>query len=204
MDSICEACLTRRVSAGTSANLTAYEVTPTAIADVLLIEPEVFGDERGFFFESYNTRSFKRYTGLEVDFVQDNHSRSSRYVLRGLHYQIRHPQGKLARVILGRVCDVVVDLRRSSSTFGRWVSEELSAENKRQLWIPAGFAHGFVVLSDTADFVYKTTDYYDRDAERTINAERSDLAIDWRLDREPLVAAKDKAGTRFRYAETFA
>ena len=180
------------------------KVTPTAIADVLLIEPEVFGDERGFFFESYNTRSFKRCTGLEVDFVQDNHSRSSRYVLRGLHYQIRHPQGKLARVILGRVCDVVVDLRRSSSTFGRWVSEELSAENKRQLWIPAGFAHGFVVLSDTADFVYKTTDYYDRDAERTIMWNDPDLAIDWRLDREPLVAAKDKAGTRFRDAETFA
>lgn len=179
------------------------KVIPTAIADVLLIEPEVFGDERGFFFESYNARSFKRYAGLEVDFVQDNHSRSSRYVLRGLHYQIRHAQGKLVRVTLGRVRDVAVDLRRSSPTFGRWVSEELSAENKRQLWIPAGFAHGFVALSDAADFLYKTSDYYDRDAERTIVWNDPDLAIDWRLDQEPLVAAKDKTGARFRDAETF-
>jgi len=179
------------------------KVTQTAIADVLLLEPEVFGDQRGFFFESYNARLFKRDTGLEVTFVQDNHSRSSRHVLRGLHYQIRHAQGKLVRVILGRVRDVAVDLRRSSPTFGRWVSEELSAENQWQLWIPAGFAHGFVVLSDVADFLYKTTDYYDRDAERTIMWNDPDLAIDWRLDQEPVVAKKDSAGARFRDAETF-
>ncbi|MEO8188437.1 MAG: dTDP-4-dehydrorhamnose 3,5-epimerase [Burkholderiaceae bacterium] len=179
------------------------KVTQTAIADVLLLEPEVFGDQRGFFFESYNARSFKRDTGLEVTFVQDNHSRSSRHVLRGLHYQIRHAQGKLVRVILGRVRDVAVDLRRSSPTFGRWVSEELSAENQWQLWIPPGFAHGFVVLSDVADFLYKATDYYDRDAERTIVWNDPDLAIDWRLDQEPLVEPKDRIGARFRDAETF-
>ncbi len=179
------------------------KVTPTAIADVLLIEPEVFGDERGFFFESYNARSFRRDTGLEVTFVQDNHSRSSRHVLRGLHYQIRHAQGKLVRVISGRVRDVAVDLRRSSPTFGRWVSEELSAENKRQLWIPAGLAHGFVALSDTADFLYKTSDYYDRGSERTIVWNDPDLAIEWRLEQEPLVAPKDRVGARFRDAETF-
>ena len=179
------------------------KVSPTAIPDVLLIEPEVFGDQRGFFFESYNARAFKRATGLEVTFVQDNHSRSSRHVLRGLHYQIRHAQGKLVRVTLGTVRDVAVDLRRSSRTYGRWISEELSAENKRQLWIPVGFAHGFVVLSDSADFVYKTTDYYDREAERTIIWNDPDLAIDWRLEQEPLLAAKDIAGARFREAETF-
>lgn len=179
------------------------KVTPTAIAAVLLIEPEVFDDQRGFFFESYNAHSFKRDTGLEVTFVQDNHSRSSRHVLRGLHYQIRRAQGKLVRVVSGRVRDVAVDLRRSSPTFGRWVSEELSAENKRQLWIPAGFAHGFVVLSDSADLLYKTSDYYDRDAERTIAWNDSDLAIDWQLDQEPLVDAKDRVGVRFQDAETF-
>lgn len=180
------------------------KVTPTAIAAVLLIEPQVFDDQRGFFFESYNARSFKRDTGLEVTFVQDNHSRSSRHVLRGLHYQVHRTQGKLVRVISGRVRDVAVDLRRSSPTFGRWVSEELSAENKRQLWIPAGFAHGFVVLSDAADFLYKTSDYYDRDAERTIAWNDPDLAIDWQFDQEPLVDARDKAGARFQDAETFA
>jgi dTDP-4-dehydrorhamnose 3,5-epimerase len=179
------------------------KVTPTAIAAVLLIEPEVFDDQRGFFFESYNARSFKRDTGLEVTFVQDNHSRSSRHVLRGLHYQIQRAQGKLVRVVSGRVRDVAVDLRRSSPTFGRWVSEDLSAENKRQLWIPAGFAHGFVVLSDSADLLYKTSDYYDRDAERTIAWNDSDLAIDWQLDQEPLVDAKDRVGARFQDAETF-
>lgn len=179
------------------------KVSPTAIPDVLLIEPEVFGDQRGFFFESYNARAFKQATGLGVTFVQDNHSRSSQNVLRGLHYQMRHAQGKLVRVILGTVRDVAVDLRRSSRTYGRWISEELSAENKRQLWIPAGFAHGFVVLSDTADFVYKATEYYDRDAERTIMWNDPDLAIDWRLEHEPLLAAKDMAGARFRDAETF-
>jgi len=179
------------------------KVTPTAITDVLLIEPEVFVDQRGFFFESYNARSLKRDTGLEISFVQDNHSRSSRNVLRGLHYQIRSVQGKLVRVTFGCVLDVAVDLRRSSPTFGRWVCEELSAENKRQLWIPAGFAHGFVVLSDAADFLYKTTDYYDGAAERTIAWNDPDLAIDWRLDQEPLVAPKDRAGIRFRDAETF-
>ena len=179
------------------------KVSPTAIPDVLLIEPEVFGDQRGFFFESYNARAFKQATGLEVTFVQDNHSRSSQNVLRGLHYQVRQTQGKLVRVIFGTVRDVAVDLRRSSQTYGRWISEELSAENKRQLWIPAGFAHGFVVLSDTADFVYKATDYYDRDAERTIIWNDPDLAIDWRLEHEPVLAAKDMAGARFRDAETF-
>ena len=179
------------------------KVTPTAIAAVLLIEPEVFDDQRGFFLESYNARLFKQDTGLEVTFVQDNHSRSSRLVLRGLHYQIQRAQGKLVRVVSGRVRDVAVDLRRSSPTFGRWVSEELSAENKRLLWIPAGFAHGFVVLSDAADLLYKTSDYYDRDAERTIAWNDPDLAIDWQLDQEPVMDGKDKVGVRFQDAETF-
>ncbi|HFQ90621.1 MAG TPA: dTDP-4-dehydrorhamnose 3,5-epimerase, partial [Desulfobulbus sp.] len=155
------------------------EVRPTEIPDVLVIEPRVFGDERGFFFESFNQRTWEEKTGLSTRFVQENHSRSGRHVLRGLHYQIRQPQGKLVRVILGTVFDVAVDLRRSSPTFGRWVGRELSAENRRQMWIPEGFAHGFVVLSEAAEFLYLTTDYYAPEYERAVIWNDPDLAIDW-------------------------
>ena len=137
-----------------------FHVTPSALPEVLILEPKVFGDERGFFFESYNRRDFAQATGVQVEFVQDNHSRSAKNVLRGLHYQVQQPQGKLVRVVQGEVYDVAVDVRKSSAHFGRWVGVQLGAENKRQLWIPAGFAHGFAVLSDTAEFLYKTTDYY--------------------------------------------
>lgn len=163
----------------------------------------VFGDDRGFFFESFNLRLFREKTGLSPDFVQDNHSRSSKNVLRGLHYQIRQPQGKLVRVIAGQVFDVAVDLRRSSPTFGKWAGTTLSAENKRELWIPAGFAHGFLVLSDSADFVYKTTDYYAPEYERSLLWSDPDIGIDWPLQGEPTLAAKDRVGARFRNAETF-
>ena len=180
------------------------KVTATAIPDVLLIEPKVFGDARGFFFESYNEKAFGAATGLDVRFVQDNHSRSARGVLRGLHYQVKQPQGKLVRVIRGAVFDVAVDVRRSSPTFGRWVGEELSEENRRQLWIPAGFAHGFLVLSDSADFVYKTTDYYAPEYERCIAWNDGTLAIDWPLGTPPQVSAKDAAGASWDGAETAA
>ncbi|MGP1680372.1 MAG: dTDP-4-dehydrorhamnose 3,5-epimerase, partial [Burkholderiales bacterium] len=156
-------------------------VTPTAIADVLVIEPKVYADERGFFFESYNARAFAQATGVAAKFVQDNHSRSVRNTLRGLHYQIQQPQGKLVRVVAGEVFDVVVDLRRGSPTFGLWVGERLSAENKTMMWIPSGLAHGFLALSDYADFLYKTTDYWAPQHERTLLWNDPDLAIDWPL-----------------------
>ncbi len=176
---------------------------PTEIPDVLILEPRVFGDARGFFLESFNARSFRGATGLDVAFVQDNHSRSARGVLRGLHYQIAQPQGKLVRVARGCVFDVAVDLRRTSPTLGRWVGVELSDADHRQLWIPPGFAHGFVVLSETADFLYKTTDYYAPEHERTIAWDDPALAIAWPLEAEPLLSAKDRAGTPFAQAELF-
>lgn len=179
------------------------KTTPTRIPDVLIIEPEVFGDERGFFFESFNKKAFAEATGTCAEFVQDNHSRSAKGVLRGLHYQIKQPQGKLVRVVSGEVLDVVVDIRKSSATFGQWVSVKLSAENKRQVWVPEGFAHGFVVLSETADFLYKTTGYYAPEHERCIFWDDADLAIDWQYKGEPLVSAKDVQGASFSEAETF-
>ena len=178
-------------------------VTPTAIADVLVIEPRVFADERGFFFESYNERAFTQATGIAAKFVQDNHSRSVKNTLRGLHYQIQQPQGKLVRVVAGEIYDVVVDLRRSSLTFGKWVGHHLSAENKSMVWIPAGFAHGFAVLSDYADFLYKTTDYWAPQHERTLLWNDPDLAIAWPLAGEPILAVKDQAGKRLSEAEVF-
>ena len=178
-------------------------VTPTAIAGVLVIEPKVYADERGFFFESYNERAFAQATGIAAKFVQDNHSRSVKNTVRGLHYQIRQPQGKLVRVVAGEIFDVVVDLRRSSPTFGRWSGHHLSAENKNMLWIPAGLAHGFAVLSDTADFLYKTTDYWAPQHERTLLWNDTDLAIAWPLAGEPILAAKDGAGQRLSEAEVF-
>jgi dTDP-4-dehydrorhamnose 3,5-epimerase len=178
--------------------------TPLAIPDVVLIEPKVFGDERGFFFESFNQKRFEEAIGKPVQFVQDNHSRSAKNVLRGLHYQIQHPQGKLVRVVQGEVFDVAVDLRKSSPTFGKWVGEILSADNKRQLWIPEGFAHGFVVLSDTAEFLYKTTDYYAPAYERCILWNDQVLKIEWPVGIQPILSAKDCQGKAFVDAEVFA
>ena len=177
-------------------------VQPTRIPEVLVIEPRVFGDERGFFLESFHEREMCS-LGVNAHFVQDNHSRSARNVLRGLHYQIRHAQGKLVRVVSGKVFDVAVDLRRSSPTFGQWVGVELSAENKRIFWLPPGFAHGFVVLSETADFLYKATDYYAPEFERTILWNDPDLGIKWPLVGEPIISAKDATDTPFRDAEVF-
>jgi dTDP-4-dehydrorhamnose 3,5-epimerase len=179
-------------------------IVRTDIPDVLIIEPKVFGDSRGFFFESFNQRQFEQLTGFVPSFVQDNHSRSARGVLRGLHYQIQQPQGKLVRVIAGEVFDVCVDMRRSSPTFGKSVCVSLSAENHRQLWIPPGFAHGFLVTSESADFVYKTTDYYAPEHERAVLWNDPTLAIAWPLQGEPLLSAKDKAGIPLAQAETFA
>jgi dTDP-4-dehydrorhamnose 3,5-epimerase len=172
----------------------------------LILQPQVFGDARGFFFESFNQREFERATGLQgVQFVQDNHSQSARGVLRGLHYQIQHPQGKLVRVVRGEVFDVAVDLRRSSPTFGRWVGLTLSADDKRQLWIPPGFAHGFLVLSESAEFLYKTTDYWYPEHERSLRWDDPTLAIDWPLGGQlPVLAAKDAKGASFNEAEVFA
>ncbi len=178
-------------------------VTPTAIADVLVIEPKVFGDERGFFFESYNERAFAEATGVSAKFVQDNHSRSVKNTLRGLHYQIRRPQGKLVRVVVGEVFDVVVDIRRSSPTFGKWAGECLSADNKKMIWVPAGLAHGFAVLSDYADFLYKTTDYWAPEYERTLLWNDPDIGVVWPIKGEPILAAKDKTGKRLVEAEVF-
>ncbi|HLH09339.1 MAG TPA: dTDP-4-dehydrorhamnose 3,5-epimerase [Terriglobales bacterium] len=175
---------------------------PTAIPDVLIIEPKVFGDSRGFFFESYNSRELEK-IGIKCHFVQDNHSRSCRNVLRGLHYQLRQPQGKLVRVVSGEVFDVAVDIRRTSPTFGKWTGVTLSGENKKVFWIPPGFAHGFVVLSDSADFLYKATDFYSPADERTILWNDPQLAIQWRLVGEPIISAKDAAGRLFRDAEVF-
>lgn len=181
------------------------KITPTAIPDILLIEPQVFGDARGFFFESYNARKFSELTGLQPDFVQDNHSRSEQHVLRGLHYQIKQAQGKLVRVCAGEVYDVAVDLRKSSATFGHWVGMHLSAENKHSAWIPPGFAHGFVVLSESAEFLYKTTDYWAPEHERCIAWNDPDLAIDWHLGgATPKLSGKDQAGVAFSRAESFA
>ena len=180
-----------------------YTVTKTAIPEVLILEPKVFGDARGFFFESFNARDFAQATGLNVDFVQDNHSKSSQGVLRGLHYQIQHAQGKLVRVVQGEVFDVAVDLRRSSPTFGRWVGERLSADNHKQLWVPPGFAHGFVVLSESAEFLYKTTDYWYPEHERSLRWNDPAIGIDWPLAGQPLLAAKDAAAVSLQEAELF-
>lgn len=175
----------------------------TAIPDVLMLEPRVFGDERGFFLESFNARGFREATGLDLNFVQDNHSRSARNVLRGLHYQVRQPQGKLVRCVQGRVFDVAVDLRRGSATFGRWVGQELSEQNKLELWVPPGFAHGFVVLSESADFLYKTTDYYAPEHERCIAWNDAELGIEWPIEGEPILSDKDRLGARLSEAEVF-
>jgi len=180
--------------------------TRTDIPDVFILEPRVFGDARGFFFESFNAKAFREATGVTADLVQDNHSKSARGVLRGLHYQIQQPQGKLVRVVSGEVYDVAVDLRRSSPTFGRWVGTHLSGDNKRQFWVPAGFGHGFIVLSETAEFLYKTTDYYSPAHERAIVWNDPDLAIDWPLPEglvEPLLSDKDRRASRFKDAELF-
>lgn len=180
-------------------------VIATGIPDLLIIEPKVFGDDRGFFFESFNAKRFAEATGVESIFVQDNHSKSARHVLRGLHYQIKQAQGKLVRAVMGEVFDVAVDIRKNSPTFGQSFGLVLSAENKRMLWIPPGFAHGFVVLSETAEFLYKTTDYWAPEYERSILWNDPDLAIDWRLaGAEPILSAKDQAGTLLKDAEVFA
>ena len=176
------------------------KVTPTAIADLLLLEPKVFGDTRGFFLESFNARDFAEATGLKVEFVQDNHSRSGKGVLRGLHYQLEEPQGKLVRVVRGAVFDVAVDVRQSSPTFGQWVGVELTEDNHRQLWLPPGIAHGFLVLSDTADFLYKTTAFYAPQHERCIAWNDPQLAIGWPLAGTPLVSPKDAAGASWQQA----
>jgi len=175
----------------------------TAIPEVLVIEPAVFGDARGFFLESWNQRAFDAAVGREVRFVQDNHSASGRGVLRGLHYQVKQPQGKLVRVVAGEVYDVAVDLRRSSPTFGRWVGERLSAANRRMMWVPIGFAHGFLVLSDSAEFLYKTTDYYAPEHERTLLWNDPRLGIDWPLDGAPILKPKDAEGAPLARADTF-
>jgi len=180
------------------------QIQTTAIPDVLIIEPKVFGDERGFFFESFNERRFTELTGVKPSFVQDNHSKSAKNVLRGLHYQIQQPQGKLVRVIAGEVFDVAVDIRKSSPTFGHWVGVTLSADNKRQLWMPAGFAHGFVVTSASAEFLYKTTDYWAPEFERSILWNDPAIGIEWPIDAEPLLSGKDKVGKLLAEAEVFA
>ncbi|GAA5182557.1 dTDP-4-dehydrorhamnose 3,5-epimerase [Niveibacterium umoris] len=181
------------------------KVTATALPEVLILEPKVFGDARGFFMESFNANTFRDATGLDVQFVQDNHSRSSRGVLRGLHYQLQQPQGKLVRVAKGRVFDVAVDMRKSSPRFGQWVGVELSEENHRQLWVPAGFAHGFVVLSESADFLYKTTDYYAPAHERCLKWDDPSVGVAWPLDGlEPSLSAKDQQGRALADCDTFA
>jgi len=179
------------------------KATPTRLPGVLILEPKVFGDERGFFYESFNARAFQDATGLDVSFVQDNHSRSQQGVLRGLHYQLENTQGKLVRVIAGEVLDVAVDIRRSSPHFGQWEAVHLSAENNRQLWIPEGFAHGFVVLSESAEFLYKTTDYYTPSAERCIRWDDPTLAIDWQFAGVPQLSAKDLNGKTLHEADLF-
>ena len=178
-------------------------VVETSLPGVVILEPKVYGDDRGFFYESFNARTFKQATGLERNFVQDNHSRSQKGVLRGLHYQLVDTQGKLVRVTAGEVLDVAVDIRRSSPNFGRWVGVRLSAQNHRQLWVPEGFAHGFVVLSEYAEFLYKTTDYYQPSAERCIAWNDPTLAIDWQLTETPQLSVKDQAGKRLVEADLF-
>ncbi|SAL65078.1 dTDP-4-dehydrorhamnose 3,5-epimerase [Caballeronia udeis] len=182
----------------------AIHVTATALPEVKLIEPKIFGDARGYFYESFNGREFAGNVAPDVEFVQDNHSRSARGVLRGLHYQIEHAQGKLVRVVEGEVFDVAVDIRRRSPDFGKWVGVKLSGENRRQLWVPPGFAHGFLVLSESAQFLYKTTDYWYSDHERSILWNDPEIGIEWPLEIEPLLAAKDVAGKRLVEAEHFA
>lgn len=179
------------------------KVTPTRLPEVLLIEPKVFGDERGFFLESYNQRVFREAAGIDANFVQDNHSRSGRNVLRGLHYQLKQPQGKLVRVVAGEVFDVAVDLRRSSPCYGRWAGQRLSADNKRMLWIPPGFAHGFLAMSEFAEVLYKTTDYYAPAHERCVLWNDPDIGVDWPLAGEPLISEKDGRGVALKLAETF-
>ena len=179
------------------------KVIHTAIPDLLIIAPKVFGDDRGFFFESFSKRKFAELTGRHVDFVQDNHSRSTQNVLRGLHYQIQHPQAKLVRVVQGAVLDVAVDIRKNSPTFGQHVSMELSAENKVMLWVPEGFAHGFLTLTETAEFLYKTTDYWFPEHERCIRWDDPSLAIDWKLQAAPIVSGKDAQGKKLGAAELF-
>ena len=179
------------------------KVTPTAIDEVLILEPKVFGDARGFFYESFNQQAFNEATGLALNFVQDNHSRSAKGVLRGLHYQIRQPQGKLVRVVRGAVFDVAVDIRKPSPTFGKWVGVELSEDNHRQLWVPPGFAHGFLVLSESADFLYKTTDYYAPQHERCIAWNDPDVGIDWPIETQPSLSGKDQQGVALFQAEVF-
>lgn len=178
-------------------------VIPTAIPEVLILEPKVFGDDRGFFFESFNQKQFNRAVGQDVQFVQDNHSRSTKGVLRGLHYQIQQPQGKLVRVVRGAVFDVAVDIRKSSATFGQWVGTELSEDNHRQLWVPVGFAHGFITLSDSADFLYKTTDYYAAEFERCIAWNDPIINITWPLNVQPQLSEKDLQGLALNNAEIF-
>ena len=180
------------------------QATRLAIPDVVLIEPKVFGDARGFFYESFNQRAFNEATGTDYQFVQDNHSRSSQGVLRGLHYQIQQPQGKLVRVTRGKVWDVAVDIRKSSLTFGKWVGTELSEDNQHQLWVPPGFAHGFIVLSESADFLYKTTDYYAPQHERSIAWNDPVIGIEWPAGLLPILSAKDSAGMLLSKAEVFA
>jgi dTDP-4-dehydrorhamnose 3,5-epimerase len=179
------------------------KIWPTDIPEVLVFEPRVFADERGFFFESFNERVFTEKTGLAIHFVQDNHSRSSQHVLRGLHYQIQQPQGKLVRAIVGTIVDVAVDIRRHSPTFGQWISCELSAANQRTLWVPAGFAHGFVVLSEVAEVLYKATDYYAPQHERCLLWNDPDLSIDWPLTADPVLSPKDLAGQPLKLAEVY-
>jgi dTDP-4-dehydrorhamnose 3,5-epimerase len=179
------------------------QITATALPEVLVLEPKVHRDSRGFFLESWNARTFREAAGVDAPFVQDNHSRSARNVLRGIHYQIVKPQGKLVRAVSGRVLDVIVDLRRSSARFGRWASVELSAENNKQVWIPPGFGHGFAVLSESADFLYKTTEYWMADYDRSVRWNDPALAIDWRLDAEPILGARDAAAPLLGEAEVF-
>ena len=179
------------------------KVTPGALPEVLLLEPRVFGDDRGFFLESYNKRIFRELTGIAAEFVQDNHSRSARNVLRGLHYQLKQAQGKLIRVVSGEIFDVAVDLRRSSPNFGRWMGQHLSEQNKRMLWIPAGFAHGFLALAESTEVLYKTTDYYAPEHERCVSWNDADIGIEWPLAGTPLVSEKDSRGVALKLAETY-
>ena len=179
------------------------KIVTTPIPDLLILEPTVFGDDRGFFYESFNQRRFAELTGVNTPFVQDNHSKSAQYVLRGLHYQIQNPQGKLVRVVNGNVFDVAVDLRKSSPTFGKWHGIELSGENHRQFWVPAGFAHGFVVLSETADFLYKTTDYYTPKFERCLRWNDKEVGVEWNVSK-PILSVKDEQGLSLYDAEVFA
>lgn len=183
--------------------MSGVQIVPTAIPDVLILEPKVLGDDRGFFLESYNQRTMAERAGITAPFVQDNHSRSARNVLRGLHYQIVQPQGKLVRVVVGEVFDVAVDVRRLSATFGRWVGVRLSAANRRMLWVPAGFAHGFLVLSDGAEFLYKTTDYYAPQHERCIAWNDPAIGIEWPLDGDPILSGKDRVGIPLARADLF-